>query len=451
MSEFKGDEFPPPRVKIVFIPTWKNVLSLSPRRAPPHSFPPLQELSRPEGGESRETDDDHLSYTPLESPWRIQKVVQYQVNKMPRTFYLLLVSNALLLLVSACSVSYYSGAKVGPSSATPSLQRLSARDIDKYDGIIVESDSISRQERQMATTRRDILARTASSLLIGVSPLGYSPNQARAADDAVGSAASNAYEEGIVSQTKLASLLKRIPTFAIVDERGVPYFVVGEDAKLTSYFFLSYGEAKRILDVAISSADKAIRETKKEMKSRKTALTKDDEDELGINPWKNARITSVPLDLAVSLASKGKLAGAYFRLAPSESDIEDALAADGSDDLPEGKVPLFYVEDMTITDGGEAVSPLYFRRDQLITDYKRQQMMTSTKSHDTGDMSKHGSPDVKVTELFATITEMIRPGGNDQELKMLRFVAPVDSKAKAEQCGRGEKEPFRLGERLIVL
>jgi hypothetical protein len=343
VSEFKGDEFPPPRVKIVFIPTWKNVLSLSPRRAPPHSFPPLQELSRPEGGESRETDDDHLSYTPLESPWRIQKVVQYQVNKMPRTFYLLLVSNALLLLVSACSVSYYSGAKVGPSSATPSLQRLSARDIDKYDGIIVESDSISRQERQMATTRRDILARTASSLLIGVSPLGYSPNQARAADDAVGSAASNAYEEGIVSQTKLASLLKRIPTFAIVDERGVPYFVVGEDAKLTSYFFLSYGEAKRILDVAISSADKAIRETKKEMKSRKTALTKDDEDELGINPWKNARITSVPLDLAVSLASKGKLAGAYFRLAPSESDIEDALAADGSDDLPEGKVPLFYV------------------------------------------------------------------------------------------------------------
>lgn len=48
-------------------------------------------------------------------------------------------------------------------------------------------------------------------------------------------------KNGVVSTNKLASLLKSIPTFAIVDERGVPYFVVGEDAKLTSYFFLSYG------------------------------------------------------------------------------------------------------------------------------------------------------------------------------------------------------------------
>lgn len=369
---------------------------------------------------------------------------------MRRTFLLLLVNNALLLLASAFSISSYRcrGRTVVVYN-TPSSRRLSAGPIDIYDGIPVESDSISRHQRQMITTRRVILARTASLLLLGVSPLGCSPNQSLAVDDSAGGAVGNGDEEGIVSQTKLASLLKRIPTFAIVDARGVPYFVVGEDAKLTSYFFLSYGEAKRILDVAISSADRAIRETKKEMRAKKVVLTKDNEDELGINPWKNARITSVPLDLAVSLASKGKLAGAYFRLAPSESDIEDALAADGSDDLPEGKVPLFYVDDMTITDRGEVVSPLYFRKDQLIADYGRQK--TSRKSRDTGDKSKDASPDVKVTELFATITEMIRPGGNDEELKTLRFVAPVDSKAKAEQCTRGMKEPFRLGERLIVL
>ncbi|KAL3806805.1 hypothetical protein ACHAXA_001087 [Cyclostephanos tholiformis] len=370
---------------------------------------------------------------------------------MLRTFHLLLLSNSVLLPTSAFSVSYYRCANVGPSLATPSLQRLSARHVEKCDGIIVESDSISRQQRPMATTRRDILARTASSLLIGVSPMGYSPTQSLAADSAVGSAIGRGYEEGMVSQSKLASLLKRIPTFAIVDARGVPYFVVGEDAKLTSYFFLSYGEARRILDVAISSADKAIRETKKEMKAKKVVLTKDDADELEINPWRNARITSVPLDLAVSLASKGKLAGAYFRLAPSESDIEDALAADGSDDLPEGKVPLFYIEDMTITDGGEVVSPLYFHKDQLIADYTRQLMTNKNSNGADGKSIKNLSPNVKVTELFATITEMIRPGGNDEELKTLRFVAPVDSKAKAEQCRRGEEEPFRLGERLIVL
>ena len=364
---------------------------------------------------------------------------------MLRLFHLFLQGNALL--ASAFSVSSYLSTYVGTSSATSSSQHFSVRHVEEHNDIVDEADAISGHQRQTATTRREILARAASSLLIGISPLFVSPINCLAADIVLRSVSSRG-EEGVVSQTKLASLLKRIPTFAIVDARGVPYFVVGEDAKLTSYFFLSYGEAKRILNVAVSSADKAIRETKKEMKAKKVVLTKDDEDELGINPWKNARITSVPLDLAVSLASKGKLAGAYFRLAPSESDIEDALAADGSDDLPEGKVPLFYIEDMTITDGGEVVSPLYFSKDQLIADYRRE---TKKNSNNASDKSKSAPPDVKVTELFATITEMIRPGFSNEDLRTLRFVAPVDSKTKGEQCRRGEKEPFRLGERLIVL
>jgi len=244
-------------------------------------------------------------------------------------------------------------------------------------------------------------------------------------------------KSGVVSTGKLASLLKSIPTFAIVDARGVPYFVVGEDAKLTSYFFLSYNEAKRILDVAISSSDKVIKETKKEIKQKRGVVTKEDEEEIGINPWKQARITSVPLDLAVSLCSKGKLAGAYFRLAPSESDIEDALQIDGSDDLPEGKVPLFYMEDFTVGDR----EPLYFQKEQLITDWKRKQT-----SND-----KTAVPDIKVSELFATITEMVRPDGVDEELKSVVFVAPLESDKRAKQCLKGEKEPFRLGERNIVL
>jgi hypothetical protein len=244
--------------------------------------------------------------------------------------------------------------------------------------------------------------------------------------------------DGMVSTGKLASLLSAIPTFAIVDPKGVPYFVVGEDAKLTSYFFLSYGETKRILDVAEKSADKAIKEAKAELKKKNGVLTKSDEEEIGTNPWKSARITSVPLDLAVTLSSKGKLAGAYFRLAPSESDIEDALSIDGSEDLPEGKVPLFYFEDMTIPNGDNKLSPLYFQKDQLIAAWKKQQPSGAL-------------PDVKVTELFATLTEMIRPGGTDEELKTLVFVPPNDSKAKATQVLAGEKEPFRLGERNIVL
>lgn len=289
--------------------------------------------------------------------------------------------------------------------------------------------------------RRQVIRNVAASLLSSVSALSISlPTHAQ--DVAAASSS-----EGLVSTTKLASLLKTIPTFAIVDARGVPYFVVGEDAKLTSYFFLSYNEAKRILDVAISSSDNAIKEGRKDLIAKKKAkgengkLTKEEEEELGTNPWKSARITSAPLDLAVSLASKGKIAGAYFRLAPSEADIEDALALDGSDDLPEGKVPLFYFEDMKVPSAvgnNEEVSPLYFQKDQLLSEWRKRN-------------GEQNTPAVKVTELFAILAEMVRPNGSDSELKSIEFVPPEGSKSIADKIINGEKEPFRLGERLIVL
>lgn len=130
-------------------------------------------------------------------------------------------------------------------------------------------------------TRREALAQAAASIVMGLGP-----SQSLAAENV-----DKGNSEGAVSETKVASLLKQVPTFAIVDPRGVPYFVVGEDAKLTSYFFLDYGEAKRILDVAISSSDRAIKETKEEIRARNDGvLSKEDEEEIGTNPWKSARI-----------------------------------------------------------------------------------------------------------------------------------------------------------------
>lgn len=338
-------------------------------------------------------------------------------------------------------------------SVSPSLHRstisTSIGHVHKYHDDFGEIKlSYCQQQPSETTTRRELLGHTVASLFLGISQFSPQPTLAAYDSTAVSSSVDNRRSgDGVVSQIKLATLLKRVPTFAIVDTHGVPYFVVGEDAKLTSYFFLSYGEAKRILDVAIISSDRAIDRTKREIKAKRNGvITKEDEEEIGINPWKNARITSVPLDLAVSLASKGKLAGAYFRLAPSELDIENALAIDGSDDLPEGKVPLFYVEDMTVSYMGEEVqSPLYFQKDQAMNEYRKQVMKRKSSLLDNSD------PDIKVTELFATITEMLRPGGTDTELTTVCFIPPVDSIAKAEQCHRNEKEPFRLGERLIVL
>jgi hypothetical protein len=237
-----------------------------------------------------------------------------------------------------------------------------------------------------------------------------------------------------MSTSDVASMLHSVPTFTIVDKKGVPFMVVGEDAKVTGYFFTSYGEAERILKIAQASADKAIKQAKAEGKS---------DEEAGTNPWKMARISSVPLDSAVTLVSKSTASfggGNYFRLAPSEQDIDDALALTGQDDLAEGKVPLFYYADFTIEVDGEKRSPLYFRKSELESAFR--------KTNRTSD-----PPPVLVTELLAVLAEMVKPGGTDNDLKTLIFVPPKESERKRIECEKaGGNEPsFFIGQRIIVL
>ena len=167
---------------------------------------------------------------------------------------------------------------------------------------------------------------------------------------------------------------------------------------------------------------------------------------MGINPWKGARISTVPLDFAVTLQSRGRIAGSYFRVAPSEDDVEDALKIDAQrTELPEGKVPLFYIEDFQIGDDGGI--PLYFRKDQLLAAWKKEQVKKSN------DRKTTAAPQVKVTELFSVLTKMVNDYDKDDDLSKLILVPPGDSAAKARLCRKngGNEEPFRLGERIVVL
>ena len=130
----------------------------------------------------------------------------------------------------------------------------------------------------------------------------------------------------LVSAETIAQRLKAVPTFTIVDKAGAPYAVVGEDAKLSTYFFTTYDEAKRILTTAKQSFEKAkvtsVREAnEKRVKQKLPPLSsKQIEEEFGKNPWNYARISSVNLDLAVSLSIKasGKKTGAYFFVQSAE-------------------------------------------------------------------------------------------------------------------------------------
>jgi hypothetical protein len=239
---------------------------------------------------------------------------------------------------------------------------------------------------------------------------------------------------GLLSVYDVADLLNPIPTFTIVDDSGVPFMVVGEDAKVTGYFFTSYPEASRILELAKKSADKAISKAKAEGQDPK---------EIGTNPWKSARISAIPLDSAVTLVSKSTRAvggGVYFKVAPAEDDVEDALAATGEDDLPEGKVPLFYYEDFTVSKEGTTKSPLYFRKKELEKEWRRLNPKTTP-------------PKLMVTELFAVLAELVKPTGSDDELRNLVFVPPIESEKRRQDClKKGGKAPaFVVGKRIIVL
>lgn len=207
--------------------------------------------------------------------------------------------------------------------------------------------------------------------------------------------------------------------------------VVGEDAKVTGYFFVTFEEANRLLTLARTYADKSIRNAKREGQ------------EVDENPWTKARISTVPLDFAVTLVSKSMVSKNYFKVAPADEDVEDALELIGKSDLAEGKVPLFYMEDFKIDPTGAAgqqQSPLYFRKSELIAEYKKQN-------------SGKDLPPILVTELFAVLLEMLKPGGKDQDLKDLVLIPPKGSTQKAKQCEKsgGKEPPFTLGKRNLVL
>jgi len=163
------------------------------------------------------------------------------------------------------------------------------------------------------------------------------------------------------------------------------------------------------------------------------------------NPWAGARIATVPLDLAVTLATRRRNGGeTNFLLAPDQRDVADALAADGNGarELPEGNVPLFYCDELTLPpENGEtgAARPLFFRRGEVEEAWRSGHPGTE-------------APTIKVTELFKAVGEMVRPGATDPDLKELTFVPPKGSVKRAREIRKqeGEEVSFSLGQRIVV-
>lgn len=345
---------------------------------------------------------------------------------------------------------------------------LQYKDTNADDKRYYRSRSKSVDDSESSTSRRNILFSLVSLSSSAAFMMAFPREDLDAvhAKDLVSDTSSTAsIVAGAFSPADLAKLLHNVPTFTIVDMTGVPFFVFGEDAKLTSYFFTSYEEADRILSIARQSSEKAIAQSIAERKERSTDGSYEDErtivDDVGPNPWKDARISVIPLDTAVTLASvasSNKGSGVHFQVAPSRQDIEDAMELERIENLQEGKVPIFYFEQfdvplnklqvnnyqlMDYPPSNSIVTPLYFQKEQLISEWVR--------IHPTDAV-----PPVKTTDLFATIVEMVQPNSSKkerEELQKLVFIPPISSAQKAKDCIKNSQneKPYRLDQRIIVM
>lgn len=191
-----------------------------------------------------------------------------------RRWLVILVSGAWMLSSSAVDAWSF----LDPTSASSSKNEA---------GLSLHPTTSSNNDKNdplppLLSSRRHIL----SQGVVSVATLASFPSHSLAATTETSTSAVDVDDAGgIMSATQVAELLRTVPTFTIVDPKGVPFMVVGEDAKVTGYFFTTYPEAERILKLAKTSADKAIKQAKAE----------NSQEEIGDNPWNKARISTVSL------------------------------------------------------------------------------------------------------------------------------------------------------------
>lgn len=111
---------------------------------------------------------------------------------------------------------------------------------------------------------------------------------------------------------------------------------------------------------------------------------------------------SVKKTQSIATNGKGKKFNTYYQVIPATEDLNAALRIeDGQRYKERGRVPLFYVDGLTIpsTEEGneEPMNPVYFRIQDLKDEWTKQYPDQSI-------------PTIRVRELGETFREMIKPG-----------------------------------------
>ena len=315
-------------------------------------------------------------------------------------------SIAIVAAIAFCGVlSTVSGFAPSALSATAVKSVLYATTDD-------ESDSDNDVSTDNCWTRRETLAKTASSLLAASAAAGFSFPESSSAADTTAAA----------TKQEIFSKLAAIPTFCLVngpgagpDFDGVPFDIYNADsATATGYFFMSYETALQALEQA-SQLDSARGDG---------------------NIWATARVKVVPLSVAIqlSLSRRQRLAineekgvggikvETIHNLIPSNDGNADAQRLDSSRGKnvkkweTKGRVPLFYIPEPSVKK-----DYYYFDTNAAITGYKR---------NHPSDQSLTFMPDIQVGELI----DIFRKASNTNDWESLRnFAETIQPSPEARQ------------------
>lgn len=230
--------------------------------------------------------------------------------------------------------------------ANPSnIDRRSMRALLKNDDVEVEHANPSSIDRRSMLSGASAVIAAAASACVTSAPLSAS------------AASTAGTSTSAVTPQELLARSRRVPCFAIVDKEGVPYVIVDKKTGFgTGYFFLTFSGALSVL----GDAEKRAKEEGNE------------------KVWEGARITTVPLDIALRLTLKKveRIGQNEIKretisdILPGMDEREAASKLDKSGRFDEqGSVPVFYAEEGLEADDGSI--PAYFSTATLVADWNR--------------------------------------------------------------------------------
>jgi len=241
---------------------------------------------------------------------------------------------------------------------------------------------------------------------------------------------SGAAETAGGSTKDLLAKMRPIPTFAIVDAVGVPYLIAEKQGGgATGYFFTTFSSAMKVLnDAKKDSQEKGYEDT-----------------------WKDATITTVPLDVAIRLVFKKVKRKAQNDveletigdIIPSADDLNSADKIDPSGRYKQqGSVPLFYAAGLDIPLSGqeEIQRPLYFHRSDLLRDWAARNPGMPP-------------PTIQVIDLVNAFRVVLKTGtetGADA-LRNAVFIPDDNTLAAAKELRARDISPgYKMGQMLMV-